>query len=92
MARSGQITVATAGTAVQGTDQAGNLFAIKAHPDNTDTVWVGNDGAASPDVSSTTGFPLGSSDAPLLLFVSNLNDLWFDSDVSGEIFCWIKIN
>lgn len=92
MARSGQITVTTAGTAVQGTDQAGNLFAIKAHPDNTDTVWVGNDETASPDVTSSNGFPLGSADAAILLFVSNLNALWFDSDVSGEKFCWVKIN
>ena len=46
--RSGQITVTTAGTAVQGTDMPGFLFSLVAHPDNTDTVWVGN---ASEDVA-----------------------------------------
>ena len=92
MARSGQITVTTAGTAVQGTDQAGNLFAVKAHPDNTDTVWVGNDEASSPDVTASNGFALDPNDAAILLFVPNLNALFFDSDVNGEKFCWIKIN
>lgn len=38
MARSGQITVATAGTAVAGPNEAGRVFGLVAHPDNTDTV------------------------------------------------------
>ena len=61
--RSGQVTVTTAGTAVQGTDMSGFLFSLVAHPDNTDTVWVGN---ASEDVASTTGYPLQPEGAPVV--------------------------
>ena len=87
-AKSGQITVTTAGTAVVGTTEAGNLFAIKAHPDNTDVIWVGNDGAN--DVAATNGFPLKPGET-IVLNVSNLNKLYFDADVSGEKACWIKL-
>lgn len=90
--RSGQVTVATAGTAIQGTDAPGALFLIKAHPDNTDTIWVGNDDAASPDVTSSNAFPLDARDAPIVISLSNLNTLWFDADVSGEKACWLKLN
>jgi hypothetical protein len=85
---SGQVTVTTAGTAVQGTDAAGNIFALKAHPDNTDAVWVGN---VSGDVTSSNGFPLEPGET-LMVQVANLNELWFDADVNGERICWIKCN
>jgi hypothetical protein len=89
MARSGLITVTTAGTAVQGTDQVGHLFAIKAHPDNTDTVWVGNDDAA--DVAATNGYPLNPGEA-ITVELGNLKDLYFDSDVNGEKICWLRLD
>jgi len=89
MARSGQITVTTAGTAVQGTDQAGNLFALKAHPDNTDAVWVGNDDAG--DVASSNGYPMDPGET-LVVGAANLNEFWVDADVSGEKLCWIRLN
>jgi hypothetical protein len=85
---SGIITVATAGTAQQGTDVPGHLFAIKAHPDNTDTAWVGN---VSGDVAATNGFPLNPGEA-LIIELSNLNVLYFDTDVSGEKVCWVKLD
>lgn len=88
-ARSGVITVTTAGTAVRGTDIKGREFLIKAHADNTDTVYVGNDG--SNDVAAANGFPLNAGEA-IPLFADNLNDLWFDADVSGEKVAWIKYN
>jgi len=85
---SGQVTVTTAGTAVQGTDVGlDNGVYVKAHPDNTDTVWVGQDGA--DDVSSTTGFPLDAGEA-IVVQVDNLNMLWFDADVNGEKVCWLR--
>lgn len=57
MALSGVITVTTAGTAVQGAaTPAVYAVAVKAHPDNSDTVWVGNDGAG--DVAAANGFLL----------------------------------
>lgn len=92
LARSGQITVTTGGTAVQGTSVLGRTFAIAAHPDNTDTVWVGSDNAASPDVSSANGFPLGAAGAVLVIEVGNLSELWFDADVNGEKICWIRLD
>lgn len=88
-AMSGQITVTTAGTAVSGpATPTGAQFAIKAHPDNTDTVWVGNDGAG--DVSSANGFPLDPGEG-LVMDVGALSVLWFDADVNGEKICWVKL-
>lgn len=89
MALSGQITVTTAGTAVQGTAQIGQLFAIKAHPDNTDSVWIGNDDAA--DVTSSNGFPLNPGET-VVVMLGNLNQCFFDADVSGEKICWVRLN
>lgn len=88
MALSGQITVTTAGTAVQGTDQPGLEFLIIAHPDNTDTVWVGND--SSGDVTSSNGYPLHTGQNAIAIRVPNLNALYFDADVNGEKICWIR--
>ncbi len=90
-AKAGQIKVTTTGTAVVGTSAVGSLFSICAHPDNTDTVWVGNDGAASPDVSATTGYPLTAQSGNIVMALNNLNELWFDADVSGEKICWILL-
>lgn len=87
--RSGQITITTAGTAVQGpATPQGNLFALRAHPDNTADVWVGNDG--NDDVTANNGFPL-SKTADLLVYTSSLRDLYFDADVNGEKVCWFKV-
>ena len=81
----GQITVTTAGTAVVGPDTAPALrVAIKAHTDNTDTVWYGNDGAG--DVSSSNGFPLNPGEGVIVR--GNLNQYWFDSDVNGGKICY----
>jgi hypothetical protein len=88
MAKSGQITVTTAGTAVQGTDQSAHLVALKAHPDNTDAVWVGN---VSGDVSNANGFPIDTGET-VIVVVSNLNELWFDADVNGEKICWLLLD
>jgi len=85
---SGLITVTTAGTAVRGPNAPNpGGFYLKAHPDNTDTIWLGNDGA--DDVSSTTGYPLDPGEQ-MIVAVANLNQLWFDAEVSGEKACWHK--
>lgn len=88
MARSGQITVTTAGTAVRGSDVNGVFFALVAHPDNTDTVWVGD---SNGDVSNANGYPLGAGGAAVVLELGNLNQVWCDADVNGEKVCWIKL-
>lgn len=93
--RSGAITVTTAGTAVQGptTPRASNdklvAFVIKADADNTDTVYVGNDGAG--DVTASNGFPLDAGES-IMVETNSLDDLWFDADVSGEKFRWIQVS
>jgi hypothetical protein len=85
---SGQITVETAGTAVQGTDiSTPNGVFVKALSGNTGVVYIGNDGAG--DVSATTGFQLAAGNS-VLVPVSNLKDLWFDSASNGDKFCWLK--
>ena len=92
IARSGQVTVASAGTAVAGTDVKAHLVAVKAHPDNSGVLYVGSDEASTPDVSSSTGFPLAVGDAALIVEVNNLSDLMFDSTASGDVACWLRLD
>lgn len=79
----GQITVTTAGTEVTG-PSAKNAFGflLKAHPDNTDTVWFFNSGLTKAD-----GFPLDAGEATYVP-VETLDQLQFDADVSGEKICY----
>ena len=85
---SGQITVTTAGTEVQGSNVSlPNGAYIKALAGNTGKVYVGNDGAGA--VTSSNGFELSAGNM-ILIQVSNLSDLWFDSATNGDKFCWIK--
>lgn len=87
-AMSGQITVTTAGTEIQGDDiPLVNGVYIKAMGANTGYMYVGNNGSGA--VASTTGFELDAGDV-ILIQVSNLNQVWIDSSVSGEKVCWIK--
>ena len=86
---SGQITVATAGTEVQGPDISAQGFFITAKPTNTGLGYVGNDGAGA--VSSTTGFSLSAGDT-IYWEGGNLRSLWFDAAVNGEGFCWLAVN
>ena len=90
MARSGQITVGTAGIAVQGPDQRAGLVAFKSHPDNTGVTWLGSDGAG--DVSNANGYPLGAgSGEQVIIHAGNLLAFWFDAEVSGEKICWLTL-
>lgn len=88
-ALSGIITITTAGTAQQGpnTRPTASAIAVKAHPNNTDTTWIGSDGAG--DVAATNGFPLDPGEGVVL--TGNLADYWFDADVSGEKICWLIV-
>jgi len=89
MAQSGQITITSAGTAVQGPDEVGAMFALAAHPDNSGTVWVGNEGG---DVSSSNGYPLTTSGPPVVMQIANINQIWADAETDGDIVCWIKLS
>jgi hypothetical protein len=91
MAMSGQTTVTTAGTEViLNADQACNAVLIKAITANTGIMYVGNDGANA--VSSTTGYPLSSGEAPIVLEVKNLNQIYVDASVNGEKVAWIVLS
>ena len=89
--RNGQITISSAGTSQSGPDISGNIFAFSAHPDNTDTVWVGSDETSAPAVSSSDGFPLDPG-VIIPLAVGNISHIQFDADVSGEVVCWIRMS
>lgn len=87
-AKSGLITVTTAGTAVQGPSTSGAAaVAVKAHPDNSDTVWVGNNG--SNTVAATNGFPLNPGEG--VVVPGDLEGYWFNADVNGEKLCWLVV-
>lgn len=85
----GQITVVTAGTAVQGPDvPLYNGVWIMSHPSNVGNVAYGNTG--SNTVSMTTGIVIEKGKFGPILQVSNLNQLWFNAATSGDKFCWAK--
>lgn len=84
---SGQITVAAAGTAVQGSDIKGDGFFIKALAGNAGVVYFGNDGVE--DVSSSSGYQLSAGEQ-IFIDIGNLNQLWFDAANNGDKFCWVK--
>jgi hypothetical protein len=85
---SGQITVTTAGTEVQGPNvPLDNGVYIRALTGNAGVVYVGNDGAGA--TSSTTGYQLDKGEA-IMVQVANLNQLWFDAATNGDKFCWLK--
>ena len=84
---SGQITVTTAGTAVQGTSTPNYTgFFIRALSGNTGNVYIGNDGAG--DVTSANGYELAPGDQ-IYIEVPNLSDLWFDAATNGDKFSWL---
>lgn len=86
MQRSGQITVT-------GVTKFPNIWcitiAIKAHPDNTDTIWIGNDG--NDTLASTSGYPINPGEAIIINAEGNINTLYAVADVSDEKLCWIVI-
>ena len=88
MAKSGQITVSTAGTAVQGPATTGLLVAVKAMAGNTGLVYVGNDDAA--DVTALNGFELSQGEGVVVR--KGLAALWFDAATSGDKLSWLELD
>jgi len=88
MAISGQITVTTAGTAVQGPNTYGLFVAIKALANNAGLVYVGNDAAG--DVTSANGFELAPSEG--VVVEKSLRALWFDAATSGDKLSWLVLD
>ncbi len=62
---------------------------IKAHPSNSDVIWIGNDG--NDTVASGTGFPLSAGEsAVVILDVENLNTLYTVANSPGtDQVCWL---
>jgi hypothetical protein len=90
----GQITVGTAGTAVQGpSTPSGIEFVIKGHPGNAGSVAFGNDG--SDDVTMDNGYVLAAGDEVRATFFGGadnaLSAMYFDVANNGDKFCWIKV-
>jgi len=82
---SGQVTVTTAGTSIQGGSVAlTNGVYVKALGANTGKMYIGY---ATGD--NRTGYEL-SADQAVIVQVANLNQLWFDASVNGEKICWLK--
>lgn len=86
---SGQITITTAGTAIQGAAVRGKLFAIQGVPGNTGLTYVGNDGA--DDVTAANGFPLPKIGPGVVIEIGDLSDLWFDSASNGDKVAWLRL-
>lgn len=91
---SGQVTVTTAGTAVQETGAPnGRYFLIRALAGNSGVVYVGNDGAG--DVTSGNGHELSAGDQITvdLEGMGDLafSDLWFDAANNGDKLSWLLI-
>lgn len=86
-AKSGVVTVTTAGTAVQGPSTMPGGYLIKADPANTGYIYFGNNGSDS--VASTTGCKLAAGDM-VYVETSSLNTFWFDSSVNGEKATWLR--
>lgn len=82
----GQITVTTAGTEVQGADvKAPNGVIVRALSANTGKMYVGRHSDGT--VSSSTGFELAAGEKTYLP-IPNVKDMWVDSSVNGEKVCW----
>lgn len=78
-----QVTVTTAGTAVQAsaTSTVGGSFIVKADPDNAGAIYIGQDG--EDDVSATTGFQLNAGDQ-IVIDLPSLTKLWVDASADGQ--------
>jgi hypothetical protein len=88
MASSGQITVTTAGTAVQGPSTVGPHVAVKALTNNAGLVYIGNDAAG--DVTSANGFELAPGEG--VVVNKSLDAFWFDSATNGDKLSWLVMD
>lgn len=82
MARTGQITVTTAGTPVRGTDQPGIDFYLTGLPTNSGSVWVRAYG------SSDGKYPIPAGQQ-VIVSAGNLQELEFDADTNGDKIAWL---
>ncbi len=88
MADSGQITVTTAGTAVNGPATGGLHVAVKALVGNAGNVYLGND--ASADVTAANGFELAPGEG--VVVKKSLSAFYFDAATDGDKLSWLKLD
>src|SRR4030042_2588595 len=79
--KSWRVTVAAAGTAVQGPYTGPGTFIIRGDPNNTGVCYIGNDGA--DDVAAGTGYTLDSANQ-VVVVTRNMNEFWFDVATGGD--------
>lgn len=92
IALSGQVSVTTAGTAVKFTTTRPGIYEIKPlHTNTGNYIYVGNDGSTTGDVTSSNGHQLKKGVDALLVSVTNLNQIWMDSDTDGDGASWHRI-
>ena len=90
-AKSGQKTVATAGTAeALGSQVINGPVMVKALLANTNNIYIGNDG--SGDVTSANGLELDAGDSVVFYFVGDLSEIFLDADTNGEGAAWLCLN
>jgi len=89
-AKSGQKTVAAAGTAeALGSQVINGPIMVKALLANSNNVYVGNDGAG--DVNSANGLELDAGDSVVFEFVGDLSEIIIDADTNGEGVSWLAL-
>lgn len=89
-ARSGQDTIAAAGTAEAGpSTPTGRLFMLKALPGNVGVIYVGNDGAG--DVTASNGFPLSAGQDMYIEVRRSLAEIYFDVANNGDGYAWVLL-
>jgi len=87
--KSGQVVISDS-IATQFSNVAIITVMVKAHPNNSGIVWIGNDGADS--VSATTGFPLSVGDMVIINLDGNLKELFGLAAVDNDRICWIIVD
>ena len=87
MAFSAQLTVPTAGTAVNFADQLiVGPATIKALPANTGVMYIGG-----PSVTSANGYPLSAGQTLTMDHLGNMTELWVNATVNGEGVAFLAI-
>lgn len=88
---SGQTTVVSSGTAVPlGSQEVFGSVYVKALPQNTGIMYIGNNGTGS--VNSANGMPLSAGDIVLLDFLHTLSEIAVNGTVGGEKVAWLLTN
>ena len=86
MVSNNQVTVPSAGTAVQvDSDESIRKYVLRALPGNTGVIYIGNS-----LVSASNGLPLGNTDGPIP-FVGRLSELYVDAATNGDGLAWLEV-